>query len=131
MDKFVHTLINNQSVFAQGNSTEADIRQHLKVTRCQYYLMSQNKIMSANKTRSSKRAITHPTRHRHSPIAQTLKEQLQKASMQFDIRSMFMLSSIQVSMLMQADRERITVLGLQPKRQSNAAGQWKILEKEI
>lgn len=130
MDKFVHTLINNQSVFAQGNSTEAGIRQHLKSDALPVLFdeSEQNNEREQNRVQNVLSLIRQAS---SQSGAQTLKGTATGASMQFDIRSMFMLSSIQVSMLMQADRERITVLGLQPKRQSNAAGQWKILEGNL
>jgi putative DNA primase/helicase len=54
-------------------------------------------------------------------------------SMEFLIRSMFCLASIQVGIKHQADVERITVLALRPKRDQspNEFEKWKLLENEL
>lgn len=130
VDKFVHTLVSNQSVFAQGNSTEAGIRQKLRSDALPVLFdeSEQNNEREQNRVQNVLSLIRQAS---SQSGAQTLKGTVTGTSMQFDVRSMFMLSSIQVSMLMQADRERITVFGLQPKKQSNAADQWKVLEQNL
>lgn len=130
VDKFIHTLTLNSSVFAQGNSTEAGIRQHLKSDALPVLFdeSEQNNEREQNRVQNILSLIRQSS---SQSGAQTLKGTTTGSSIQYNIRSMFMLSSIQVNMLMQADRERITVLALQPKRQNNAADQWKILERNL
>lgn len=130
VDKFIHTLTLNSSVFAQGNSTEAGIRQHLKSDALPVLFdeSEQNNEREQNRVQNILSLIRQSS---SQSGAQTLKGTTTGSSIQYNIRSMFMLSSIQVNMLMQADRERITVLALQPKRQNNATDQWKILERNL
>ena len=130
MDKFIYTLISNSAVFAQGNSTEAGIRQKLKCDALPVLFdeSEQNNEREQNRVQNILAMIRQAS---SESGAQTLKGTISGQSLQFDIRSMFMLSSIQVNMLMQADRERITVLALKSKRQENAADQWKLLEKNL
>ena len=130
MDKFIYTLISNSAVFAQGNSTEAGIRQRLKCDALPVLFdeSEQNNEREQNRVQNILAMIRQAS---SESGAQTLKGTISGQSLQFDIRSMFMLSSIQVNMLMQADRERITVLALKSKRQENAADQWKLLEKNL
>lgn len=130
VDKFIHTLISNASLFAQGNSTEAGIRQSLQSDALPVLFdeSEQNNEREQNRVQNILSLIRQAS---SQSGAQTLKGTATGASIQYDIRSMFMLSSIQVSMLMQADRERITVLSLMPKRQENAADQWEKLEKNL
>lgn len=130
MDKFIFSLISNSAVFAQGNSTEAGIRQRLKCDALPVLFdeSEQNNEREQNRVQNILAMIRQAS---SESGAQTLKGTVSGTSLQFDIRSMFMLSSIQVNMLMQADRERITVLALKSKRQENAADQWKLLEKNL
>lgn len=130
VDKFIHTLIINSSVFAQGNSTEAGIRQHLRSDAIPVLFdeSEQNNEREQNRVQNILSLIRQAS---SQSGAQTLKGTTTGASVQYNVRSMFMLSSIQVNMLQQADRERITVLALQPKRQQNATDQWKILERNL
>lgn len=130
VDRFIHTFVLESSVFAQGNSTEAGIRQRLNSDAIPVLFdeSEQNNEREQNRVQNILSLIRQAS---SQSGAQTLKGTATGSALNFNVRSMFMLSSIQVSMLMQADRERITVLALQPKRQTNAADQWKILEKNL
>lgn len=130
VDRFIHTFVLDSSVFAQGNSTEAGIRQRLNSDAIP--VLFDESEQNNEREQSRVQNILSLIRQASSQSgAQTLKGTATGSALHFNIRSMFMLSSIQVSMLMQADRERITVLALQPKRQSNAADQWAMLEKSL
>lgn len=130
VDKFIHTLTLNSSVFAQGNSTEAGIRQHLRSDALPV-LFDESEQNNEKEQQRVQNVLSMIRQASSQTGAQTLKGTVIGSALQFEIRSMFMLSSIQVNMLMQADRERITVLSLKPKRQDNAQDQWKILEQSL
>jgi len=64
--------------------------------------------------------------------AQTLKGTMGGSAMNFHIRSMFCLSSIQVGIKHQADFERMTVLALRPKHEDESKGKdWPILRDKL
>ena len=130
MDRFIFTLIGHSCVFAQGNSTEAGIRQQLATDALPVLFdeSEQNNEREHNRVQNILALIRQAS---SQSGAVTYKGTVSGKSLNFDIRSMFMLSSVQVNMLMQADRERITVLALKSKRQENAADQWKKLESSL
>jgi len=130
MNSFIYPLLGNDIVFAQGNSTEAGIRQKLKNDAIPVLFDE----AESNNDREQNRIQNILSLIRQSSTdsgAHTYKGTATGDAMHFFIRSMFMLSSIQVHILMQADMERITVLNLVPKRQENAADNWKKLSKNL
>jgi GTPase SAR1 family protein len=130
MNSFIYPLLGNDIVFAQGNSTEAGIRQKLKNDALPVLFDE----AESNNEREQNRIQNILSLVRQSSTdsgAHTLKGTATGEAMQFYIRSMFMLSSIQVQILMQADIERITVLNLIPKRTENASDNWERLSKSL
>lgn len=130
MNSFIYPLLGNDIVFAQGNSTEAGIRQKLKNDALPVLFDE----AESNNEREQNRIQNILSLVRQSSTdsgAHTLKGTATGEAMQFYIRSMFMLSSIQVQILMQADIERITVLNLIPKRTENASDNWEKLSKSL
>lgn len=118
---FAMWLMNGSAIFAQGNSTEAGIRQTLRMDALPVLFDESEQ----NNEREEQRVQSIIALIRQSSTeseAKTLKGTQGGESMEFIIRSMFCLSSIQVGMKHQADFERLTILNLRPKRDSEDAG---------
>lgn len=124
--KFLDWLTLGFAVFAQGNSTEAGIRQRLKSDALP--VIYDESEQNTDREQMRVQAIISLIRQASTEsAARTLKGTQGGEATDFVIRSMFCLSSIQVGMKHQADMERITVLALNPKRagdQAKAAELW-------
>ena len=131
INEFVFPLLNGYDLFAQGNSSEAGIRQKLRFDALPVIFDESEQ----NDQRESARmqAVLALMRQSSSEsAARTYKGTTGGNSMDFLVRSMFCLSSIQVGIKHQADRERLAVLALRPKRESDdAAGEWKVLKEQL
>lgn len=132
LNNFVHPLMNGMAEFAQGNSTEAGIRQKLRQDALPVLFDESEK----NNERERQRMDGVLALIRQSSTesaARTLKGSANGDAMQFHIRSMFCLASVQVGMEHQADYERLAVLSLRPKRDdaSNSAARWKALQERV
>lgn len=130
LNDFVHRLCAGMDVYAQGNSTEAGIRQRLQMDALPVLFDESEQ----NNDREMQRvqAILALIRQSSSESdAQTLKGTTDGESRAFYIRSMFCLSSIQVGIKNQADSERLAILSLRPKRDTdhNAAEEWAKLKE--
>lgn len=131
LNQYVHLLLGGLDIFAQGNSTEAGIRQKLKCDALPVLFdeSEQNNDREANRVQNVLSLIRQAS---SESAAVTLKGTAGGDVMQFHIRSMFCLSSIQVGMKHQADFERLTVLSLRPKREeSDAAKTWADLSNKL
>lgn len=121
-------LMNGCCIFAQGNSTEAGIRQTLRLDGLPVLFDETEQ----NNEREEQRVQAVMSLIRQSSTeseARTLKGTAGGDAQDFIIRSMFCLSSIQVGMNHQADFERVSVLALQPKKddadaEKQAAENW-------
>lgn len=127
LKEWLWPLMNGCCVFAQGNSTEAGIRQTLKKDGLPVLFDESEQ----NDDREEQRVQSILSLVRQSSTeseARTLKGTAVGDAQDFLIRSMFCLSSIQVGMKHQADFERMSVLALAPKRddeaQTQAAENW-------
>lgn len=129
----VDWLMNGSAIFAQGNSTEAGIRQRLKSDALP--VMFDESEQNTDREEMRVQAIISLIRQASTEsAARTLKGTQGGEAMDFMIRSMFCLSSIQVGMKHQADMERISVLALKPKRaadQAKAAEAWAEISGSI
>lgn len=116
LKEWLWPLLNGCCVFAQGNSTEAGIRQTLKSDSLPVLFdeSEQNDEREAQRVQGVLSMIRQSSTESE---ARTLKGTAGGDAQDFMIRSMFCLSSIQVGMHHQADYERIAVLALQPKRE--------------
>jgi putative DNA primase/helicase len=131
LNDFVHRLMGGMDIFAQGNSTEAGIRQRLKCDALPVLFdeSEQNNDREASRVQNVLSLIRQAS---SESAATTLKGTAGGEAMQFIVRSMFCLSSIQVGMKHQADFERLAVLALRPKHEdSNAADGWKHLSEQL
>jgi len=131
LNDYVHPLMNGMDVFAQGNSSEAGIRQTLKADALPV-LFDESE---SNEERDAVRIQNVLSLIRQASTesqARTLKGTAGGDSMSFHIRSMFCLASIQVAIKQQADVERLAVLALRPKREeTNAADSWARLKEAL
>lgn len=114
IDEFVNSLMGGVAVFAQGNSSEAGLRQHLKSDAVP--VIFDEAEQNTEKEQKSMQAVLALIRQSSSESgAKTLKGTATGVGMTYHIRSMFCLASIQVGIQQQADRERLTVLQLREK----------------
>lgn len=131
LNEYVHRLMGGMSIFAQGNSTEAGIRQKLR-TDALPVLFDESEQNNEREQSRVQNVLSLIRQASSESAAMTLKGTAQGEAMQFLVRSMFCLSSIQVGMKHQADFERLTVLALRPKREdTNAASSWAKLKDEL
>ena len=116
LNDFVHFLMAGTDVFAQGNSSEAGIRQTLKADALPVLFdeSEQNNDREQARVQGVLALIRQASTESQ---ARTLKGTAGGESMAFHIRSMFCLASIQVGIQHQADVERLAVLSLRPKRE--------------
>lgn len=125
LNEFVHALLNGMDLYAQGNSTEAGIRQELKGDAIPV-LFDESESNSERESLRIQSVLSLIRQASSESQAKTLKGSASGDAMSFHIRSMFCLASIQVGIKYQADIERMTVLSLLPKRDDpNAADTWK------
>lgn len=127
----LHWLMNGVDVYAQGNSTEAGIRQTLRIDS-RPVIFDESEQNNDKEVLRVQNVISLIRQSSTETGAKTLKGTQGGAAMDFNIRSMFGLGSIQVGMKHQADMERITVLALRSKREgktdaelAQASENWK------
>lgn len=124
LDRFVHYLCAGQDEYAQGNSSEAGIRQKLSHD-AKPVLFDESESNEESDARRMQNVLSLIRQSSTESDAQTLKGTAGGTAQHFHIRSMFCLASIQVALKQQADIERLTVLVLRPKRDdTDAAGNW-------
>jgi putative DNA primase/helicase len=122
-----HWLMNGCSIYAQGNSTEAGIRQTLRIDALPV-LFDESEQNNEREAMRIQGVIALIRQSSTESAAKTLKGTQGGSAMDFNIRSMFHLSSIQVGMKHQADFDRLSILSLRPRRDDpNAAESWQRL----
>jgi putative DNA primase/helicase len=114
---FVNWLMNGTALYAQGNSTEAGIRQTLK-TDSRPVLFDESEQNNERETLRMQNVLSLIRQSSTESAAQTLKGTQSGEAQHFHIRSMFCLGSIQVGLKQQADMERISVLSLKSARKA-------------
>lgn len=131
LNYYVHLLMGGMDMFAQGNSTEAGMRQQLRSDALPVLFdeSEQNNEREAGRVQNVLSLIRQAS---SQSDAKTYKGSVSGEAMHFEIRSMFCLSSIQVGMKHQADFERLTVLALRPKSDDkDAANSWDRLKERL
>lgn len=130
LNNFVNQLMGNTALFAQGNSTEAGIRQSLKSDALPVVFDEgeSNNIKEAERMQNVLALIRQSS---SDSAAKTLKGTAGGKSMSFHIRSMFCLASIQAAINHQADLERITKLELKNKGGDNSGDEWNKLRDRL
>lgn len=131
LNDYCHLLMGGCDVFAQGNSSEAGIRQKLGADALP--VLYDESEQNDDREKARVQAILSLIRQSSTESdAQTLKGTAGGDAMAFHIRSMFCLASIQVGMRHQADVERLAVLALRPKRDDeDAAGTWATISGSL
>lgn len=131
LNEYVHCLLGGVNLYAQGNSSEAGIRQSLKADALPV-LFDETESNEEGDARRIQNVLSLVRQASSESQALTLKGTAGGDAMAFMIRSMFCLSSIQVALKHQADIERLAVLSLRPKREeSNAAEKWQEMQKKL
>lgn len=131
VNDYIHTLLNGIDLFAQGNSTEAGIRQMLG-SDARPVIFDESEQNDEREQSRVQNILSLIRQASSESAALTLKGTATGSAMTFLIRSMFCLSSIQVGMKHQADKERLIILNLRPKHdQSNATDQWRDLSNKL
>lgn len=134
LNDFTHGLLDGVDLFAQGNSTEAGLRQTLNSDALPVLFdeSEQNNEREESRVQNVLALIRQAS---SESGAQTFKGTAGGKAMHFHVRSMFCLASIQVGIKQQADRERLTVLALRPKHDDGgtgeAAAQWVDLQDRL
>lgn len=128
---FVAALTRNISVYAQGESTEAGIRQRLKGD-ARPVLMDEAE-SNDEKSKARMEAILATIRQASTESeAETLKGTVSGQSMRFCIRSMFCLASINTNLGNKADVDRLAKLVVRPPaRDGSTEEHWKKLSEEL
>tara|TARA_R110000868_G_scaffold169421_1_gene404403 strand:- start:2739 stop:5627 length:2889 start_codon:yes stop_codon:yes gene_type:complete len=128
---FVGFLLNGNWIGAQGNSTEAGIRQTLK-TDSLPVLFDESEQNGEREIARGQNILSMIRQASTASDLKTMKGTVSGNAMDFKIGSMFMLSSIQVGLKHQADLERFTVLNLKSKRDVDGADHsWTKTEAQI
>jgi len=116
----VSPLLGEAKVFAQGNSTEAGLRQKLKADALPV-LFDESEQNDEGEKRRMAPILALIRQSSTESVAQTYKGTVSGDSLNFHVRSMFCLASIQAGLEHKADQDRLTKLALQ-KAQDDASG---------
>jgi len=131
LDKYAHYLLGGLDLYAQGNSSEAGIRQTL-MADARPVLFDESESNEESDARRVQNVLSLIRQSSTESEAQTLKGTAGGQAQHFHVRSMFCLASIQVALKQQADVERLTVLALRPKRDdTDAAGTWVKISEQL
>jgi putative DNA primase/helicase len=131
LNDYVHPLMGGCDVFANGNSSEAGVRQQLEQD-ARPVLFDESESNEEGDARRIQNVLSLIRQSSTESDAKTYKGTVGGQSMSFHVRSMFCLASIQVAIKHQADVERLTVLSLRPKREDSAAADnWLALQAEL
>lgn len=130
-NKFCASLTRDIGIYAQGESTEAGIRQFLRGDARP--VMMDEAESNDEKSKARMEAILATIRQASTESqAQTLKGTVSGQSMRFAIRSMFCLASINTNLGNKADIDRLTKLTVRPPaRDGSTDQQWKELSDEL
>lgn len=132
LEDFVHELMGGLDVYAQGNSTEAGLRQHIRGDAVPV-LFDEAEQNTGRETKSMQSVLSLVRQASSESGARTLKGTSSGDGMTFHVRSMFCLASIQVGIQQQADRERLTVLALREKndKAENEPDRWEEIKQDL
>lgn len=111
LNSYVSICLGDAKVFANGNSSESGIRQKLKADALPVLFDESEQNDEAEKRRMAP-ILALIRQASTESVAQTYKGTISGESMNFHIRSMFCLASIQVGIENKADQDRLTKLSL-------------------
>lgn len=131
LNEYVSVCVGDAKVFAQGNSTEAGIRQKLKADALPVLFDESEQNDDAEKRRMAP-ILALIRQASTESVAQTYKGTISGDSMNFHIRSMFCLASIQAGMENKADQDRLTKLTLlKAQDDANASDNWLQIKEAL
>ncbi|HEF4735532.1 toprim domain-containing protein [Burkholderia multivorans] len=120
LNEFVRPLIPaGMDVFANGDSTEAGLRQTLR-SDARPILIDESESDTEAAATKMQRILVMIRQSSSDTGAQTYRGTVGGEAQAFQVRSMALLSSIGVALERQQDLERVTVLALRPKREGEA-----------
>lgn len=111
IEKFIVPLMAGMDLQVQGNSTEAGIRQSLRAD-AKPVIFDESEQNDEGEERRIQNVLALVRQSSSESQSRTLKGTTSGKHLEFHIRSMFCLASIQVGIKRQADQTRIGVLGL-------------------
>ncbi len=127
---FCSSLTLGYSIYAQGSSTEAGIRQTLGAD-ARPVLLDEAESNDEREKQRVKSILTMIRQSSSENQAQTLKGSISGEAMNFHIRSMFCLASINTNLDNKADSDRLTRLVIRPPSADGGLDHWKRLENEL
>lgn len=127
---FCVALTAGYSIYAQGGSTEAGIRQRLKADS-RPVLMDESESNDDGEKRRIEGILALIRQSSSESQAETLKGTVSGQAQHFHIRSMFCLASINVNLEKQADSDRITKLIIRPPALDGGLDHWEKLKDEL
>lgn len=131
LNQYISTCLGDAKVFAQGNSTEAGLRQKLKADAIPV-LFDESEQNDEGEKRRMAPILALIRQASTESVAQTYKGTISGDSMNFHVRSMFCLASIQVGMDNKADEDRLTKLSLlKPPKDDTAAQTWATIQERL
>lgn len=131
LNQYIHHLLKGVDIFAQGNSSEAGIRQRLRAD-ARPVLFDESEQNTERERDRMASVIALIRQSSTDSDAETLKGTANGDAMAFHIRSAFCLASIQVGLSNKADTDRIAVLSLRPKHDdTDAAGNFDRLKRAM
>lgn len=136
LEYFVYCLIRGIEVYAQGNSTEAGLRQEIRGDAVPV-LFDEGEQNDERETARMQAVLSLIRQASSESGAKTFKGTAGGRSLQFHIRSMFCLASVMVGIKHQADRERLTLLTLRSKPEKDtpeaaeAAANWEAIKDQL
>jgi putative DNA primase/helicase len=130
LNDFVAPLLGAGGVLAQGNSTEAGIRQKLKADALPV-IFDESEQNNEQERKRIEGILALIRQASTDSAAQTLKGTIGGDAMNFHVRSMFCLASIQVGMTHKADQDRLTKLTLVKAEGPEAPGEWDAIKEQL
>jgi putative DNA primase/helicase len=132
VESFVNSLLDGVALYVNGsNSTEPGVRQKLRADALPVIIdeSEQNEERDVQRMQS---ILSLMRQSSSASQAKTYKGTTGGNAMDFNIRSMFCLASIQVGVKHKSDSERISILTLKPAMVgAKAAEQWEALKDEL
>ena len=130
LDDFAFPLINRIGVYAQGSSSEAGVRQELNKDAIPV-LFDEGELNNDRDRNRMENVLTMVRQASSQSEAKTLKGTVSGKSLDFHVQSMFCISSIQVAIKQQADRERFARLDILKPGGEGDADRWAVLKDEL
>ena len=131
MKDYVQHLLSGIAIFANGNSTEAGLRQELMADALPV-LFDEAESNEEGDARRIQSMLSLMRQSSSESPAKTYKGTAGGTSTNYHVRSVFCVSSIQTGLKQQADVERVCVLTLRPKREdADPAATWAAMSEKL